>query len=375
LFDGTGRTFVFDDVNTIDVVLIDDLSELTSVSDSELLAGVNAIALGVHGRWEVLSFGTATELGPKTYRLSHLLRGLKGTEWATGLHQIGDTMVLLDESLRRVTDEISDIGVARIFRPVSIGNTFEEASDRVFTNTGVSLKPLSPVFLRAEEDAEENRILLWWRRSRLDGLAGRDGTADPPLGEASELYEIDILNAAGTVVLRTLTATIQEALYTAAQQNADFGSIPSSIRFCVYQISDVMGRGYSGCAVIDTFPAGTPTQSTNIYRVAVTASGSPIASERLLVHPPADLISFPANLVGSRGKVIVAPTAETVFSIQKNGVQVGTMTFAAAATVATFSMASNLVIDASADVLTIVAPATPDATLADLGVTLKGSRL
>jgi hypothetical protein len=376
LFDATGRTFQWDDTNTVDVTLIDGVSELVSMSDDDLFAGANAIALGTGGRWEILAFGTATPLAPKRYRLSHLLRGLKGTEHNIGLHQAGDTFVKLDSAIHRIEDDQTDIGVNRTIRAVSIGNPFDAAGDRVFANTGVSLKPLAPVYHRGEEDADDNRILKWWRRSRADGLAGRDGIADPPLGEASERYEIDILNAAGTAVLRTLTSTIQEVVYTAAQQTADFGSIPSSIRFCVYQMSDVAGRGYSGCAVVSSFAGGSITPPTNIYRISVTISGKPSASEKVLIHPPADLIGLPAGLVGSRGKILGnAPTSLATFSVQKNGVQVGTISFAASATVATFSMASDLVVDNSVDTLSIVAPSTQDATMSDIGITLKGYRL
>jgi hypothetical protein len=38
-------------------------------------------------------------------------------------------------------------------------------------------------------------------------------------------------------------------------------------------------------------------------------------------------------------------------------------------------MAADLVVDSSGDDLRIVAPASPDATLADIGITLKGNRL
>lgn len=251
VFDGDGREFVFDDTNTLDVTLIDEESVLSSVSDADLLAGVNAAAVGVHGRWEIISFGTVEQLGARQYRLSHLLRGLKGTEWAVGLHRAGDVFVVLDSSLRRVSDEYGDLDVKRSFRAVSIGTTFESANDVSFTNTGVSLKPLSPVFIRGEEDPSENRVIHWWRRSRIDGLAGRDGTADPPLGEASERYEVDIIE--GDDVVRTLGATQQRVNYSAAQMTTDFGSVPSTLTVCIYQISDTRGRGYEGCATISVF--------------------------------------------------------------------------------------------------------------------------
>jgi len=55
-----------------------------------------------------------------------------------------------------------------------------------------------------------------------------------------------------------------------------------------------------------------------------------------------------------------------------NGMNVGTMVFAAAATTATFAMTSATTFNAG-DVLTLVAPAVPDATLANLAWTFMGT--
>jgi hypothetical protein len=60
------------------------------------------------------------------------------------------------------------------------------------------------------------------------------------------------------------------------------------------------------------------------------------------------------------------------FAVQKNGVNVGTMVFATAATTATFAMTSAITFNAG-DVLTMVAPAVPDATLANLAWTFVGT--
>lgn len=252
-FDETGRTYNYDDTNTVDITLLESVSQLVSVTDGDLEVGVNAAAIGINGRWEIIAFGTATQLGERQWRLSHLLRGLKGTEWAVGLHVAGDQFVLLNESLRRVTDTYPDLDVARSFRGVSIGTLLEDTSTQIFTNTGISLKPLSPVFIRGEEDANDNRTLRAYRRSRWDGLAGRDSADPPPLDEPNLVMEWDIRNSLGTLVLRTLTSITESVAYTAAQQVADFGSVPASLNVCVYQISANRGRGYSGCAVISSF--------------------------------------------------------------------------------------------------------------------------
>src|SRR5947207_2559706 len=101
-------------------------------------------------------------------------------------------------------------------------------------------------------------------------------------------------------------------------------------------------------------------------------SGSPAPSpiiERYIFATP---VNFPAGLAGSYGGAAPAATSTATFSIQRNGTAIGTMTFAAAATTASFIMTSATSF-AAGDVLTITAPATPDATLANLAWTLSGT--
>ena len=76
-----------------------------------------------------------------------------------------------------------------------------------------------------------------------------------------------------------------------------------------------------------------------------------------------------STLANGQAKAAVAATGSSVFVIVKNGTQVGTITFAASSVTATISIASN-VLFAIGDVITIVAPATADATLSDVDFTL-----
>jgi hypothetical protein len=100
---------------------------------------------------------------------------------------------------------------------------------------------------------------------------------------------------------------------------------------------------------------------------------TPIATQLMLKHVFTRSVIFVAGLTGSRAKSGVAATAQTDFDIKKNGSSVGTMRFAAAATTATFIMASDQTF-AAGDWIDFVAPGTPDATLADISYTLKGTR-
>jgi hypothetical protein len=109
------------------------------------------------------------------------------------------------------------------------------------------------------------------------------------------------------------------------------------------------------------------------YDLGGTWAGTLPASQVLLRYPFPRSVSFPAGLTGSQASAAVAATASTVIDIRKNGASVGSMTFAAAGTTATFTMASAQTF-AAGDVLSLHAPATPDSTLATVGWSLAGTR-
>jgi hypothetical protein len=111
--------------------------------------------------------------------------------------------------------------------------------------------------------------------------------------------------------------------------------------------------------------------------VATTVSGSfaglTTASLVIQRYIFAGTVLFPVGLTGSQGTAGVAATAPTTYSIKKNGSNVGTMVFAAGVTTATFTMTSATSFMAG-DILTVVASASPDATLANLAWTFVGSQ-
>lgn len=80
-----------------------------------------------------------------------------------------------------------------------------------------------------------------------------------------------------------------------------------------------------------------------------------------------------ANAAGSRLKAGIAATGTAVFAIQKNGSQFLTAAVAASGTMATF--ASGQADFATGGMLRILAPATADATLAGIPITLAATLL
>ena len=100
--------------------------------------------------------------------------------------------------------------------------------------------------------------------------------------------------------------------------------------------------------------------------------GQPAAGELLLRVPVARRTLLKIDLAGSQGVAGTAATAQTDFDIQRNGTSIATMRFAAGGTTATLIAASETVLEPG-DVLSVVAPTTPDTTLADIGFTLTGT--
>ena len=101
--------------------------------------------------------------------------------------------------------------------------------------------------------------------------------------------------------------------------------------------------------------------------------GAPTASAKVMQAITPQATTFPASLTGSYAKAGTAATLSTTFSITQNGTSIGSINFAASATTGTFTF-SSAVTTSAGDVIAVVAPGTPDATLADVSVALVGSR-
>jgi hypothetical protein len=209
----------------------------------------NALAIGEHGRWEIVQFGVATQTSATTWELSHLLRGRRATEHNTGTGVIGDYAVLLSTGVVRLELQNADVGIERHYKAVTIGQTFASGTAQAFTGDGEALKPFSPVMIAGTRDGSNNLTITWVRRGRF-GYEMTSGV-DVPLSEASESYEVDIL-ATGSpdTVLRTIPVTAETADYSAVDQTADGFTPGDEISVRIYQMSATVGRGHYGEATI-----------------------------------------------------------------------------------------------------------------------------
>jgi hypothetical protein len=234
----------FDQRHTVRVRLYG--GALASLADLQLFGGGNAAAVRrADGAWEVLQFGQADLVADKTYRLSRLLRGQLGSEWAIAdLLPAGSPFVPIDRTLLPVARGPDALGRPQQLRLIVSGRDAADPSTLALdvTPQATALLPLCPVHLKARRGVD-GIVLSWIRRTRADG-DGWDG--EVPLGEEREAYEIDILD--GGSVVRTLASDTAAVLYAEADQLADFGAPQSLLTFAVSQISAVAGRGHAAQA-------------------------------------------------------------------------------------------------------------------------------
>lgn len=254
--------FTFDELSSVIVVLY--TGSLSSTTEELVLAGNNYAVIGN----EIIQFKNAELVGTNTYKLTGLLRGCKGTEWAMGTHSIGDRFVLADVTTwRRIDLPSSDIGIEKLYKAPTVGTTVQRAAAQGFTNTAVGLECLSPVEVGAGRNAVGDLIINWKRRGRISA-EWRD-YADTSLGEVGgESYEIDIFSDnTFTTVKRTLTSITNTATYSIANQITDFGLDVTTIYLRVYQLSSLVGRGFTNNT---TLYVPRLAQFSNKWRIYIT---------------------------------------------------------------------------------------------------------
>ena len=160
----------------------------------------------------------------------------------------GARIVLLDTSVSPLPVAQSDIGLPWNWRIGPASRPVSDASYAAssFAPSGTGLRPFSACqvvqpWRTARSPGDLN--ISWIRRSRALAADSWEA-AEVPLAEDSEAYVVEILD--GATVKRTISTAITSALYTAAQQVADWGAPlgpGNSLEIRIYQLSALIGRG------------------------------------------------------------------------------------------------------------------------------------
>lgn len=182
---------LIDRVNVIDVALHNANMTLAYADGAQLLAGRNLALVGQ----EIVQFAEAAPVGDGRFRLSHLIRGLGGTEAEVERHGIGEDFVLLDGT------SMLEIGAAHYapFSPLSVlalGRDDDVPVAATIASSGRALTPWSPVHPQWEFLGNGDLQITWIRRSRA-------GTIWPdhvhvPLAEESEGYRVELAPESGS---------------------------------------------------------------------------------------------------------------------------------------------------------------------------------
>jgi hypothetical protein len=216
-----GDSALIDARSSVEVQLLNDAMWLEGRSDAALVAGANMAMVGE----ELIQFGSVEPLGQRKFRLSRLLRGRRGSEWAAMEHAVGEPFLLIElEKLFGVELPAGMTGGEAMLMAQGMGDGAAGAvGSRVID--GRALQPPSPVHLTAERGAGGDISINWVRRSRIGWSWLSE--ADAPLGEEGERYRL-LLSGAGFE--RVVDLGTSSYVYSAGLQAEDGLAGPLNIR-------------------------------------------------------------------------------------------------------------------------------------------------
>lgn len=223
---GGGQSTAFDLLNSVDVELTNGNDWLESRTDDALADGANLAMLG----GELIQFGDALPLGPNRFRLSRLLRGRRGSEWAMAIHQPGDRFVIVD-AVRLQPLHLTSAHAGATVRVTPQGPADGAAGVVEIVATGEAMRPPSPAHLRGSFAPNGVLRCSWVRRSRrawswLDGV-------DAPLDSSAEIYRVTLQGSAGSLERETSVPSVD---FTAADLAIFAGS---EVEIAVAQVGDL----------------------------------------------------------------------------------------------------------------------------------------
>jgi hypothetical protein len=226
---------VWDETTSISVQL--KTNSLLSVSSIDVLNGVNFAQIGQ----EVIGFRTATLTGPKTYTLSGLLRGRRGTEQFVGTHVANELFVLLDSSILKIDLVAADRNTTKKFKVVTIGSSLDKVAAEDVQIVSNNLRLWTVHNAKVLKVGTDFQFSFGERVRYLGGL--RDN--------AEIIHDADwagfgivILASDGTTVVNSYVSQSETFTYTAAMQTTDFGVIQGSVKTKIVQLSQYGVPGY-----------------------------------------------------------------------------------------------------------------------------------
>ena len=187
---------VVDELSKVTIRLTNHEHILLNADQDALMAGANGALVGE----ELIQFGRAEQLGPGLYRLSQLLRGRRGTEWAAISHAIGDGFCLIDPaSIRAIELNGGAVGASLAATAHGIGDVAPlPTAGRLIS--GEALRPPSPCHLKLLRNG--NTVVVSWVRRSHKGWSWVDGVG---VGDDAfpECFRLTASGPLGDIVIET----------------------------------------------------------------------------------------------------------------------------------------------------------------------------
>ena len=199
-------------------------------------ARINLALYGDVGRWEIIQFEKIID-----GVMSGIVRGLRGTEWACGLHQANDYVYTLAPNLTLTRLAKTYIGSTAKYRAVTEGAQFILADQvQAPAFVGNSRKPFAPYHFRGTRGDDGAITFTWLRRDRGGNAWGHA----LPMSETVLGYEVDVCSSSGAV-LRTTACATESFVYTSAMQASDGTAADLHYYLTIRQQGDV-AMGFNG---------------------------------------------------------------------------------------------------------------------------------
>jgi hypothetical protein len=203
-------------------------------------------------------------------------------------------------------------------------------------------------------------------------------TVSPPSTTATNVGDaLDELYA--LVVAATTVGEAHTLDYTPASSPPFTGmtKIGNALDELYELLQAAIGGSSSSIADVEAAVASliTDVADLEVFQIPLSIPGKPVASTDGVFHIMCVFaFRLPASLTGSYFYPGTNPTSDSTFTIKKNGSSVGTVKFNGGGSTTTVTFASDADF-AAGDRLTIEPPATQDATLANVSLSLKATRL
>lgn len=249
------------------------------------------------------------------------------------------------------------VGMSQVGRAL----TFTTAAGRTLTGASLPLAPVDPRGERVVGRYYDESDLYRVNGSSYIALVGHNATSSLAADVAAG--KVTLYAAAGADAENYRGQYLPGQAYSA--RDVVYTGNPGTGLVSYYKaFFDVP----SGGAAPPDFPWGlSATYLRDVMRGF--AGGTLGAGKRIWQGLPAAAATVPFGFAGSRFVLGTAAAAALTLSLRKNGIEVGTVGFAAGGTVGTIAVTGAILL-AATDVLSLHAPATADATAADLSLAI-----